>query len=153
MKYLKKVLISLLLVVFLTGCFGGNDLGALALSCTMTDTEEGALTTVKYNVYARGDEVTGTVIEMDISFPDDTASEAELKLDAMESMYAEFEETKGVTFDSKRSGNSLNLSIEYNLSEMDEGLDELDFLGAGLDVVDHVEDMKSELESDGFTCK
>ena len=151
MKYLKKVLISLLLIVFLTGCFGGSK--SKVLSCTMTDVEDdGIRSDVSYDIFANGDTVTGTTMEMKITLPDDTEN-VDMMLDFFESMYDQFEEEEGLTFTSTRQKNGITILIEYDFEVMDPNSTEYANMSAGLVTAEHVSDVRAELEEEGFTCK
>jgi len=153
MKYFKWSFISLLLVVFLTGC--GSSAGGNKLVCSQKSDEEGISTEMKYTIEFKDEKPSIVDVETkSIATSKDMKDNWDMLAGFMELGFSMFKDKAGITVtsnnDAKKYTYTLNMKIDLAKVET-EDLEELDMS----DMTDSVdkETLKKELVAEGFTCK
>lgn len=145
MKKFFVVSVIVITIGFLTGC--GNS--SKTLKCTKDDSATGMKMNQKVNVDFKGKDVTKMEILETVTVEDSYTSYINELKSAFESQFANYNNKKGISMDTKTDGNQIKISISADFATMDEDAKET------LDIVNtkaEYDDMKKAFEAQGYTC-
>ena len=142
-KYL-SVLLAVVLTLMLTGC------GGKKLTCTKEEEEMGMKMQEKAIVSYSDDKISKYTMEATIELTEEMEEYADQMLELLTEEMNMYEEIKGVEVNTEKKGNKIIATVVFDVDKMDEeDLDEID----DFDVNETIEEVKAELEDQGFTCK
>ena len=150
MKKMLKLGVVLLAIFLLSGCFGGGG-ATKTLNCTISEEEFGMQNYGEIDVEFRGDEVKKITMEMSMEF--ESAEEAEMSYEFIAGMYEEMDAEEGVTVSTDMQGAVLTITMSVDVDRVPEGDFSDDFFGSDFDETITYEELKAELEAEGFTCR
>jgi hypothetical protein len=145
---MKKSLILLAMVVmigFATGCQKEK-----VLDCSMSQDSTGMKMSQNIKAVFKGNNVKSITLSMDVELEDTYKSYSDTIISGVETQFEDYKDMKGVTFETKKTDDGINVKLEANIDKMDDDSKE------ALDIVDTKADYdksKTELEDDGYTCK
>lgn len=142
---MKKLLLSLGLVLVLTGC------GGKKLTCTAEEEEMGMKMVGKATITFKGDKVAKVKETADVTVTDEMKSLIDTLKSSLEESYNKYNDY-GVKAKVTVKDATISTSIEYNVNKIsDENLEKLkdsDIYYSGT-----YDEVKKALEDEGFTCK
>lgn len=134
------------LILLLTGC--GN---TKTLTCTMNEESSYAKGIMGYQITYKNDALSKVEQKFSVEVTDEDYVDY---LDSLEEEYNDEVneyQSDGIKYNLERNGNNLILGVTYNLGKMTK--DELDEIGFYEEDDNSYENVKSELEDEGYTCK
>jgi hypothetical protein len=133
------------MIGFATGCQKEK-----VLDCSMSQDSTGMKMSQNIKAVFKGNNVKSITLSMDVELEDTYKSYSDTIISGVETQFEDYKDMKGVTFETKKTDDGINVKLEANIDKMDDDSKE------ALDIVDTKADYdksKTELEDDGYTCK
>ena len=146
---MKRFYLGLACILFLVGCGSKASNGSI-LECSSSNTIGSTLSDQNYKIYFNGEKVEKLSVDIKVSLSDsDDVTRDNLERD-VSSAFDDYRNRDGVSYSSNIKDNGFNvvLDVDYNsLSDEDKASISL------INSEKSYDDIKNELESDGFICK
>ena len=127
------------------------------LNCTMTDDTVGAKMEQNIKVVFGKDSVSKLQMTMTMTIDEEYSSYMDTFVDSLEEQFSSMEEQKGITVNTDTKDNVISFEVVADVDKMDDAaMEALDFEGINekLDDIDEAyQELKEELEGEGYTCK
>ena len=154
MKIFKFLFISVFLVV---GCSNSSeDLGDADLNCELVnirDEENNNKNASYYEVFVDNDSVSKVRFSVEIIQKNVDKKELNQVFDAIESLYTNQKSYEGVTYNSTRDDESLNINIIFDVDSLEKYENSVNIMGYFMDLDYSLDDYKITFESDNYVCK
>lgn len=159
MKKIMGIALCLAMVGLVTGCeeeTAGNEKEQekqpeeRVLQCTSTDSQEGVVMNNSIEAVFKGEEVTEMTVKVDAVLEDEYVEYKQIFIDSLEESFASYKEVPGIEVKTSDKDNVVTITIKADLVNMtEEDKEKMDMV----DTKGSLEATKTELETQGFTCK
>lgn len=144
---MKKILISLVAVVILTGCGASKE--EQVLTCTMSTTQSGMTMNQKVEADFVGNEVVDMSMDIDVELDEFMAPYIETMKETLASQFKNYSDN-GAKLEIDAEGSKIEIDIDFDLKNMTlEQKKNLDMI----DVYGTKEATQKAFEKMGYTCK
>ncbi len=139
------------MVLLVSGCFGG---GSDTLKCTKVEVDEFGTANLEYELTFDGDKISKSRVFVEADFDsEEEANEVYLEMQGMEQWFKELYDGEGVDFSMNVNNKTFTMTMQVDFNKItDEDFDG-DLLGNEFDTDNTKEEIREELEKDGFTCQ
>ena len=151
MKKISSIILSLFVVIVLSGCQKSQ-----ILSCEASNNSDGIETTQEYEFKFVGEKLSNAEIKMIMDFEDETNYDTYAEM--LDSSFAEqedFKNVEGLTIDtkSKKPVYTVTMTMDFDKLKDNSKLDELGLNISEDDLKLTIDELKEQIEDSGLTCK
>lgn len=137
-----SILFCLVSIMVLTGCGSKND----QVVCTSTVEQSGITLEQEITINFKSDKVDTAEFVMNAKFDEEYKSYASYFVTTLESQFESYEETYGITVNVKETSDGAKIDFKMDQSTYEK-------MYGSADAAESKDDVISDLEDQGYTCK